>query len=82
MMIYEAFPSIETELAQGRGEHLDALLTLAGRATAEHEALIAGLRAEFAKTVARADYGDMGRFDKAEALYDAFQAVVGDPTAG
>ena len=81
MMIYEAFPSIETELAQGRGEHLDALLLLAGRAKADHAALIVTLRTEFAKTVAKAEYSDMLRYERAEALYELFQAVVVEASA-
>ena len=76
MIIYEAFPSIETELAQGRGEHLDALFTLAGRDQVDHARLIAALRAEFAKQVAASDYSTKTRYEKSEALYDAFQVVT------
>jgi hypothetical protein len=76
MMIYEAFPTIETELAQGRGEHLDALITLAGRSDAERAALIASLRAGFAKTVAEPEYASLTRYERAAAFYDLFVAVV------
>lgn len=81
MMIYEAFPSIETELAQGRGEHLDALFTLAGKEQNEHAALIAELRSSFAKTVAADGYTAMSRYEKAEALYGLFQVVVAEAPA-
>lgn len=80
-MIYEAYPSIETELAQGRGEHLNAMFTLAGRDESEHAKLIAGLRAGFAPTVAAEDYTSKTRYEKAEALYDAVQAVVAAPAS-
>lgn len=78
MMIYEAYPSLETELAQGRGEHLDALFVLAGRDKGERSALIAELRSGFATVVAEPGYTERSRYEKAARFYDLFQAAIAD----
>jgi len=82
MMIYEAYPSLETELAQGRGEHLDALFALSGREKADHAALIAELRSGFAALVADQGYTERSRYEKAERFFVLFHGVVEvDPTS-
>ena len=75
-LIYEAYPSIEKNLANGEGEYLTALLNVAGVAEADHASVIAELRPAFAEVVGAADYSERSRFDKAETLYNLLHASI------
>ncbi|MGH8454884.1 MAG: DUF3015 family protein [Nevskiales bacterium] len=75
-LIYESYPSLERSLAQGRGEHVEALLTLAGCNSADHNSVVSSLRSRFAETVANPGYTDQTQYQKAESLYNLFNAVA------
>lgn len=74
--IYKSYSSLERALAQGRGEYLDALLALAGCASAHRVDLIGNLRSSFAAVVEEPEYTERTRYQKAEALYMLFHRVV------
>lgn len=76
MFIHDAYPSIEKDLANGSGEHLSTLMTLAGIAADEQDAVSTALRARLAEWVAAEDYDSQTRYQKAEALYNALQAEI------
>lgn len=76
MLIYEAYPMIERQVAEGHGAHLDALFELRGVEADDRAALTAELRGEFAKAAAEDGFADLPRFDKAERLYDAMNSVL------
>ena len=67
--IHQAYPSIESDLAAGTGEHLTTLMTLAGVDAAEQAAYAAQLRSEFASLVAVPGYDAQTSFEKAANLH-------------
>lgn len=73
-LIYKSYPELERDIANGEGEHLAALLTIAGAES--HEATIAKLRPEFAALVAADGYADSSRAEKAAALYELLNASI------
>ena len=75
--IFDAYPSIEKDLAVGSGEHLTALLTIAGVEEAQQGELSAQLRADFAELVAVESYTEQTRFEKAENLYELLYVQIG-----
>ncbi len=75
--IYDAYPSIEKDLAVGRGEHLTALLAIAGVDEAAHDELSAKLRVEFAELVAVEGYSEQSRYQKAENFYNLLHTQIG-----
>ncbi len=68
--INNAYESLETDLARGRGEYLDALTVLAGVKGHKKTSFIQTLRGNFAASVAEPDYTRQTRFQKAENLYN------------
>ena len=75
--IFDAYPSIEKDLAVGSGEHLTALLSIAGVEEAQRGELSAQLRADFAELVAVESYSEQTRFEKAENLYALLYRQIG-----
>jgi len=75
-LIFEAYPSVEHDIAVGRGDHLDALLTLANCGTSDTSQVVADLRNGFAVLVAQPDYSSESRYQKAEGLYGLLNSVV------
>jgi hypothetical protein len=77
--IYQVYPSLEQDLAAGRGAHLDALLSIAGCPVDTKGALTRNVRRGFSSTVAQSGYGEKSRYEKAEALYNVFtQSIAAD----
>ena len=68
--IYDAYESLETDLASGEGTYLDLLVVLAEYDYQGGEGFVDTLRIGFAGLVAHPGYTTMSRFEKAEALYD------------
>lgn len=81
-LIYQAYPTLERELAQGRGEHLDALLAIAGCDEGAQAALTTALRADFGTLVNAAVYPQQSRLEQADGLYQAFTGQVEGSFAG
>ena len=75
--IFDAYPSIEKDLAVGSGEHLTALLSIAGVTAPARDDVTTQLRADFAKLVAAENYSEQTRFEKAENLYNLLYGQVG-----
>lgn len=73
-LIYRTYPELERDIANGQGEHLDALVALLEVETADD--FVASLRPAFAKLVADDDYVATTREAKAAALYDLVQADI------
>ncbi len=74
--IFDAYPSIESDIAIGDGEHLSALLEIAGVDEAQKPELKASLREELAELAAADDYSSQTRYQKAESLFDALQKSI------
>lgn len=75
--IYDTYPSIEKDLAVGAGEHLTALLSIAGVDEAAHAEFSAKLRDGFSDLVAAEDYTEQTRYQKAENLYNLLYLQIG-----
>jgi hypothetical protein len=68
--INNAYEPLEADLARGQGEYLDSLAALAGVSEDGKVSFAAGLRQDFAASVAATDYAHQSRFQKAENLYN------------
>ena len=75
--IFDAYPSIEKDLAVGSGEHLTAMLSIAGVEESARADLTAQLRADFAELVAIEGYSEQTRYEKAENLYTLLYRQIG-----
>lgn len=69
--IFEAYPSIEQDLARGEGEHLNALLKIAGCETGADADVAASLRRDLADIADSEGYSDRSTFERAEDLFEA-----------
>lgn len=67
--IYETYPQLEADLAAGEGEHLTALLGIAGCDTTAQAQVVEGLRADLANSASSEGYATQSRFDKAAGLH-------------
>lgn len=65
-MIYQAYPSIQTDLAKGQGEHLSALLTLAGCDEQKHVSVSASMRQSLAQQL---ELANVTHYEQAESLF-------------
>lgn len=74
MFIKRTYPTLETELAKGEGEHLTALATLSG--AVDTEAFTASLRQNMAAEVAKPTFAALSEDEKAQLLYAAAQAAL------
>lgn len=72
--IFEAYPSIEQDLARGEGEHLTALLKIAGCEADSNADVAASLRRDLATLADSEDYSDRSTFERAEDLFEALDA--------
>ena len=75
-LIYRSYPELERDLANGEGEHLDALMSLAGVSTEQQAGVIETMRGDFASLVSADDYATSSRETKAAALYDLLYASI------
>lgn len=73
-LIYRTYPELERDIANGEGEHLDALVALLDVDASDD--FVASLRPAFAELVSAADYAEISREEKAAALYDLVQARI------
>ena len=81
-LIYQAYPVLERELAQGRGEHLDALLAIADCDEGARAQVVSALRTDFGSLVNAAIYPQQSRLEQADGLYQAFTGQVEGSFAG
>lgn len=75
-LIYKSYPELERDIANGEGEHLNALLTMVNVDSDAHNAVIEKLRPAFASLVNADNYDALSREDKAAALYDLLQVSI------
>ncbi|MEM9839097.1 MAG: DUF3015 family protein [Pseudomonadota bacterium] len=74
MFIKRTYPTLETELAKGEGEHVTALAALSGADDVEE--FTASLRAQMASEVAKPTFAALSEDEKAQLLYAASQAAL------
>lgn len=75
--IYDAYPNLEKDIAVGRGEHLDALLAIAGVDGSVQDDVSVELRDGFSALVSAEGYSEQTRFEKAENLYNLLYQQIG-----
>ena len=68
--IYQSYESLAQDLAIGKGDYLNALVTLSGCSKADKSVLVEAIREDFAALVAQPDYKEKTRYQKSEALYN------------
>lgn len=75
--IFDAYPSLEKDIAVGRGEHLNALLAIAGIDKSAQDDVSVELRDGFSALVSADGYSEQTRFEKAENLYNLLYQQIG-----
>ena len=80
--IHETYPQLAQDLARGRGQHLQTLVTMSGCRADVQPALVKAVRADFAQLAAQPQYAQQTRQDQAAALYDALQQRTEGQFAG
>lgn len=75
--IYDAYPNIEKDLAIGAGEHLTALLSMAGVDHSAQDDLAMELRDGFTQLVSADGYSEQMRYEKAENLFNLLYLQIG-----
>lgn len=68
--IVQSYAQLEQDLARGEGEHLTALVAMAGCSGASHAAVAAGLREDLAVRAAAPGYSAATRFEHAKGMYE------------
>ena len=68
--IHESYESLEADLARGQGAYLDSLVMLTGVGETEKASFVHTLRNTLAAHVAKPEYAQQDRFEKAENLYN------------
>jgi len=76
MFINDSYDSLVEETARGEGEHLSAMLSMAGCATAEQSQAAALIRSDVADVVTAEGYQATTQLEKSSAYYDAMQRNV------
>ena len=74
--IHESYVYLDEETAQGDGEHLHALLNIAGCAESTHAAMISQIREKHANVLTSPSYTGMSSLDKSKAYYIGFVNTV------
>lgn len=69
VFVTEAYAQIEEQLAQGDGDHLNAMLYLMGCNGTQRPEAIAELRGDYAQQMAAPDFASKDQAQKAETLY-------------
>jgi len=75
--IYDAYPNIEKDLAVGQGEHLTALMSMAGIDKPAQDGASIELRDGFSQLVTADGYSEQTRFQKAENLFNLLYSQIG-----
>lgn len=75
-LIYQAYPVVERELSEGRGDYVSAIMDLSGCATEARPAVVDALRAEMSTWVSSDQYAEADRFGKAEFLHNQLSKQV------
>lgn len=71
--IYEAYDSIERDLARGDGKYLDMLAVLSEKTEEEKEVFVQNLREKLRQAVERGDYSSLSRLEKAKLMFSIIQ---------
>lgn len=75
-LIYQAYPSVESDLAAGQGEYISALLNTAGCDAAAHADIVNALRSDLAVLTAQEGYDTSSREQKAGSLYGSMTQTL------
>lgn len=75
-LIYHAYPSVEKDVAIGKGKDLNALVALASCPVSARPLFIHSMRHGLSGMVKKADYSTMPRKQKAADLYQVFNHSV------
>lgn len=68
--IFQSYAQLEQDLANGEGQHLSALMAVAGCSATAHPAVKTSLRQGLADRARNASFVSAQRFDQAKAIYD------------
>ncbi|MET0356664.1 MAG: DUF3015 family protein [Cellvibrio sp.] len=74
--IIESYDSLAEETAKGQGEHLATLMNILEVDQVNQAAVIATLRAEMAKKLAKADYTSSNKQEKSIEYYDSVMVAL------
>jgi len=76
MFINDTYNTLVEETARGEGEHLSAMLSMAGCTAAEQPAAAAAIRTGMSDVITAEGYAAGSQLDKASSYYDVMQGSV------
>lgn len=80
--IYETYADLSEETVKGDGEHVAALLDIAGCSSMSQAAAISAIRSDYASEIASSSFAEKTQVEKAEGYYNIFmEQVTGDFSA-
>lgn len=71
-LIIQSYAQLEQDLARGQGEHLSALVSIAGCSAEARTAMTVGLRQDLAVRAAAPGYSSATRYEQAKGMFDGF----------
>jgi len=74
--IIETYANLVEETAKGSGDHLNALLQIAGVAQEKQALVTSALRDAIAEVVSQPSYVDSSAVDRASAYFESFRAII------
>lgn len=75
-LIYQAYPVVERELSEGRGDYLAAIMDLSGCEAGARTEMVQSLRSEMGSWVQSSEYVEADQYQKAEFLHDQLSDKV------
>ena len=73
--VTDTYANLEEELAQGEGQHLNAMLNLMACAAPAQPTAIAAIRSDFAGVMSSENFASLSQEQKAEALFYVAEAA-------
>jgi len=72
--IYDSYNDLAEQTSKGKGEHITAMLNLAGCSSDTHADVLGIIREDFAKDVSQQGYAEQTALQKSESYYNSVSA--------
>lgn len=81
VFINDTYKQVEEDAVMGSGQHLSALMSIAGCGSASSSEMISTFQVNFGEALSAEAYADKSQVQKAEAMYNAFTSASADTGA-
>jgi len=82
LFINQQLPSVETELAMGSGEHINAVMDIYQCSDSSQPRLLNDVRSQYGELLKDPAYSDWSHVQQAEAVWNIFNDTVNNDTTG